>query len=113
MSIRLGVRGEFKVRILSKLGEVRHELPWQDNLITNSGLDFLCFNGAPQRLFSETLDIGQGNVEPTNTDTSLSIFLKNTRFTTKTKSLVLDEIGNTLTSTVDSKFVFDTGIAKN
>lgn len=111
MSIRLGVRGEFKVRILSKLGEVRHELPWQDNLITNSGLDFLCFNNAPQRLFSETLDIGQGNVEPTNSDTSLSVFLKNIRFATKTKALVLDEVGNTLTSTVDSKFVFNTGIA--
>ncbi|QOI69546.1 tail fiber protein [Xanthomonas phage Xaa_vB_phi31] len=41
MKITLGAKGRFKVQVLRADGSVRLDRPWQDNLITNFGMDYM------------------------------------------------------------------------
>lgn len=69
MHIPTTVRGLFKIEAVNIHTGVRRELaPWQDNLITNGGLDGLG-TGTPS---PTRCHVGSGNTPPVNADTQLA-----------------------------------------
>lgn len=77
--INLGIKGKFQVTVKNADGTVKTELPWQDNLITDTGLKML--NGADYTshlgkklshwYIHTNCMIGSSSIEPANTDTRL------------------------------------------
>lgn len=75
---QLGLAGKYRMEVLRPDGSVRFDSGWQDNLITNAGLDaYATIN--PNNLSFSCLQVGAGNTAPQFTDTALSSFLAGIR----------------------------------
>ena len=81
--INLGIKGKFQVTVKNADGTVKTELPWQDNLITDTGLMLL--NGAVYTThlgnklshwyMNSNCVIGSSSIEPANSDIRLGNFV--------------------------------------
>lgn len=65
--IKFGVKGKFRLDALRPDGSIRELAPWQDNLVTNYGIDSLCSS----RSFIGYLQVGTGTTAEAYTDTNL------------------------------------------
>lgn len=75
---KLAMSGHFKVEVIRPDGTVRLAAPWQENLITNIGLDYIRGwdeNTENKNRFSMTeyLAVGSGSNPPDPTDTALQV----------------------------------------
>lgn len=68
MDNKITVHGEFRLDVRGPDGVVRELLPWQDNLITNSGMDTF----GTTTPFGGYLRVGTGTTPPAVTDTALA-----------------------------------------
>ena len=66
--IKFGVEGRFRLDALRSDGSIRELAPWQDNLVTNYGIDSLCTS----RSFIKYLQVGTGTTAEAYTDTNLA-----------------------------------------
>lgn len=66
--IKFGVEGRFRLDALRSDGSIRELAPWQDNLVTNYGIDSLCSS----RSFIGYLQVGTGTTAEAYTDTNLA-----------------------------------------
>ena len=89
-------RGEFKVDV-KRGGEIVTLAPWQDNLITNAGMDSLGLSGSQQGWYG--LAVGTGNTPPQFTDTRLAGFLASVGI-----SWTGSRVGNVVTFTAVATF---------
>ena len=81
--INLGIKGKFQITVKNADGTVKTKLPWQDNLITDTGLKLL--NGADYTThlgkklshwyINTNCMIGSSSIEPANADTCLGEFV--------------------------------------
>lgn len=72
--MRTSFGGRYKLFVHHGItGQLLHETPWFDNLITNNGLDRLRYGG------NMTLFVGSGNTPPTYEDTEVESLLAETR----------------------------------
>lgn len=82
MNIDVGYKGRFNIVVRNADGSVKHDYGWQDNLITNEGMNLLSFvtqttNKGTQRaphgggIFGQ-LAVGSGTAEPSVTDKALT-----------------------------------------
>lgn len=75
MKIKLGAKGRFKVQVLRADGTVRLDRPWQDNLITNYGMDYMIGkyrDTVGSSSLMEYCRVGTGATPPTNGDVALA-----------------------------------------
>ncbi len=66
--IKFGVKGKFRLDAVRPDGSIRELAPWQDNLVTNYGIDSLCSS----RSFIGYLQVGTGTTAEAYTDTNLA-----------------------------------------
>ena len=82
MNINIGYKGRFNVVVKNADGSVKQDYGWQDNLITDEGLNLLSYvvqttNKGTQRqphdnsIFGQ-LAVGSGTIEPSVTDKALT-----------------------------------------
>lgn len=68
LDVRVGVRGEYRMRALKPDGEAVRDSGWMPNLITNYGMDLL---GSSSSNVNTYCSVGEGNTVPAFTDTAL------------------------------------------
>lgn len=71
-----GVRGFYRMQVLTKDREIKHDTGWFPNLITDRGLDYLCslgteLGGRPQVMLNRCT-VGTGSATPAPTDLALA-----------------------------------------
>lgn len=126
MNIDVGYKGRFNVVVRNADGSVKQDYGWQDNLITDEGMNLLSYvtqttNKGTQRqphsssIFGQ-LAVGSGTVEPSITDkalTQLEAFSIREENWTITHEMFSDTRPNILKETYSAKYIFNSINNKN
>ena len=100
MNANIGMKGQYSIVVYKSNGDIKQEVDWFDNLITNKGLD-LYAGSAYSSIFS--MYIGSGTIAPSFSDTQLGNLVRSSsnpsHVTTKNTSSPYDT-----TSTYTARF---------
>ena len=126
MNIDVGYKGRFNIVVRNADGSVKQDYGWQDNLITDEGMNLLSYvtqttNKGTQRephsssIFGQ-LAVGSGTVEPSVTDkalTQLEAFSIREENRAITHEMFSDTRPNILKETYSAKYIFNSINNKN
>ena len=126
MNINVGYKGRFNIVVKNADGSVKQDYGWQDNLITDEGMNLLSYvvqttNKGTQRqphdssIFGQ-LAVGSGTIEPNVTDkalTQLEAFSIREENAVTTHEMFSDTRPNILKETYTAKYIFNSINNKN